>query len=536
MTPQSVPGRPLSYRDAGVDIDAGDRLVEAIKPFAKRTLRPEVLAGIGGFGALIELPKRYREPVLVAGTDGVGTKLKLAFAMNKHDTIGIDLVAMSVNDILVQGAEPLFFLDYFVCETLDVAVASEVIRGIAQGCELAGCALAGGETAEHEGIRSANTISPDRRRRRRKSRAIDGRRIAAGDVLLGLASSGPHSNGFSLIRGILERGHADLAQKIAGVTGERTLGETLLEPTRIYVKPVLALLAECEVKGMAHITGGGLSENTHRMFPDTLAARIDAQSWPRPPIFDWLQREGNVATAEMYRVFNCGIGFVLVVAPEAAAAAIARFPNRARPCTRSGTVCRAPRAHPAPSSSDACLPAKHANSPDRASSRVSMDHRRGNDRIPAFAGRRSLKRPSSFLRPRLQHGRADRRDRRGDCDRDQQPARCSGARDRCRRRSRDVGRRSSRLRRPRRVRALFAAAIDAKRPTWSSSRASCMLSPAFVARYAGRLPTSTLRCCPRIRASKPIAGRWPTGCASTAAPCTSSPPTSIAARSSRKLR
>jgi phosphoribosylformylglycinamidine cyclo-ligase len=326
-SPKSVPGQPLSYRDAGVDIDAGDRLVEAIKPFARRTLRPEVLAGIGGFGALIELPKRFREPVLVAGTDGVGTKLKLAFAMNKHDTIGIDLVAMSVNDILVQGAEPLFFLDYYVCETLDVDVASAVIRGIAQGCEQAGCALAGGETAEHPKafIPGEYDLAGFAVGVVEKSRAIDGRKIAAGDVLLGLASSGPHSNGFSLIRGILERGHADLAQKIAGVTGERTLGETLLEPTHIYVKPVLALLAECEVKGMAHITGGGLSENTHRMFPDTLAARIDPRSWPRPPIFDWLQRQGNVADAEMHRVFNCGIGFVLVVAPDAADAAVAKL-------------------------------------------------------------------------------------------------------------------------------------------------------------------------------------------------------------------
>jgi phosphoribosylformylglycinamidine cyclo-ligase len=338
--PKSVPGPPLSYRGAGVDIDAGDRLVEAIKPFARRTLRPEVLAGIGGFGALIELPKRYREPVLVAGTDGVGTKLKLAFAMNKHDTIGIDLVAMSVNDILVQGAEPLFFLDYYVCETLDVAVASEVVRGIAQGCEQAGCALAGGETAEHPKafVPGEYDLAGFAVGVVEKSSAIDGRSIAAGDVLLGLASSGPHSNGFSLIRGILERGHADLAQKIAGVTGERTLGETLLEPTRIYVKPVLALLGGCNVKGMAHITGGGLSENTHRMFPDTLAARIDARSWPRPPIFDWLQRQGNIDDAEMHRVFNCGIGFVLVVAPDAADAAIGRLAASGETVYTIGTV------------------------------------------------------------------------------------------------------------------------------------------------------------------------------------------------------
>ena len=346
--PKSVPGTPLSYRDAGVDIDAGDRLVEAIKPFARRTLRPEVLAGIGGFGALIELPKRYREPVLVAGTDGVGTKLKLAFALNKHDTIGIDLVAMSVNDILVQGAEPLFFLDYYVCETLDVAIASAVIRGIAQGCEQAGCTLAGGETAEHPKafVPGEYDLAGFAVGVVEKSRAIDGRKIAAGDVLLGLASSGPHSNGFSLIRGILERGHADLAQKIAGVTGERTLGQTLLEPTRIYVKPVLALLAGCDVNGMAHITGGGLSENTHRMFPDTLAARVDARSWPRPPIFDWLQRQGNLDDAEMHRVFNCGIGFVLVVASDAAEDAIARLSASGETVYTIGNV--VPRAAGAP--------------------------------------------------------------------------------------------------------------------------------------------------------------------------------------------
>ena len=324
---KSVPGPSLSYRDAGVDIDAGDRLVEAIKPFAKRTFRPELLAGIGGFGALIELPKRYRQPVLVAGTDGVGTKLKLAFALNRHDSIGIDLVAMSVNDILVQGAEPLFFLDYYVCETLDVAVATEVIRGIAAGCEQAGCALAGGETAEHPRafVAGEYDLAGFAVGVVEKSRVIDGRRIAAGDVLVGLASSGPHSNGYSLIRSILDRTRSDLGQKIGGITGTRTLGETLLEPTRIYVKPVLALLAEHDVRGMAHITGGGLSENTHRMFPDDLAAQIDARSWPRPPIFDWLQTQGAIDDAEMVRVFNCGIGFVLVVAADTAAAVVARL-------------------------------------------------------------------------------------------------------------------------------------------------------------------------------------------------------------------
>ena len=310
-------GPSLTYREAGVDIDAGDALVEAIKPFAKRTLRPEVLAGIGGFGALIELPKRYREPVLVSGTDGVGTKLKLAMALGKHDSIGIDLVAMSVNDILVQGAEPLFFLDYYVCERLDVAVASDVIRGIAAGCEQAGCALIGGETAEHPGafVPGEYDLAGFAVGVVEKSRAVDGRNIVEGDALIGLASSGPHSNGFSLIRGILAASKADLAQGVPG-HGPQTLGAALLEPTRIYVKPILKLLAETEVKGMAHITGGGLAENTHRMFPEGLAARLDASRWPRPAIFDWLQRAGNVSTAEMHRVFNGGIGFIVVVAAE----------------------------------------------------------------------------------------------------------------------------------------------------------------------------------------------------------------------------
>jgi len=325
--PRNAPGPPLSYRGACVDIDAGEALVEAIKPFAKRTLRPEVLAGIGGFGALVELPKRYREPVLVAGTDGVGTKLKLAFALNRHDTIGTDLVAMSVNDILVQGAEPLFFLDYYVCERLDLAVARDVIKGIAAGCEQAGCALIGGETAEHPDafVPGEYDLAGFAVGVVEKGRAIDGRGIVEGDALIGLSSSGPHANGFSLIRKILEKSRADLARPVPGVTGSRTLGDALLEPTRIYAKSVLSLLAEVEVKGMAHITGGGLAENTHRMFPESLAARIDAARWPRPPIFDWLQREGNVATDEMHRVFNCGIGLIIVVAPGDAESALVRL-------------------------------------------------------------------------------------------------------------------------------------------------------------------------------------------------------------------
>ena len=325
MPSRSAPSSPLSYRDSGVDIDAGDALVERIKPYAARTMRPEVLAGIGGFGALVELPKRYREPVLVSGTDGVGTKLKLAFALNRHDTIGIDLVAMSVNDILVQGAEPLFFLDYFVCERLDVDVAADVVKGIAKGCELAGCALIGGETAEHP-----NAFVPGEYDLAgfavgvvEKSKAIDGGRIVAGDVLLGLASSGPHSNGFSLIRKILEVSGAELSTPLPGDVRARTLGAALLEPTRIYVKPVLAAMQRVAVKGMAHITGGGLLENVHRMFPDNVAASIDSAQWPEPAIFGWLRRAGNVADAEMHRVFNCGIGMVVVVAATDAARAIA---------------------------------------------------------------------------------------------------------------------------------------------------------------------------------------------------------------------
>ena len=312
----SAPPSPLSYRDSGVDIDAGDALVERIKPHAARTMRPEVLAGIGGFGALVELPKRYREPVLVSGTDGVGTKLKLAFALNRHDTIGIDLVAMSVNDILVQGAEPLFFLDYFVCERLDVDVAADVVKGIARGCELAGCALIGGETAEHPNafIPGEYDLAGFAVGVVEKSKAIDGTRIVEGDFLLGLASSGPHSNGFSLIRKILDISGAELTQRLTGNAGAPILGQALLEPTRIYVKSVLAAMQRVDIKGMAHITGGGLLENVHRMFPDAVAARIERARWPRPDIFDWLQQAGNVTDAEMHRVFNCGIGMIVVVA------------------------------------------------------------------------------------------------------------------------------------------------------------------------------------------------------------------------------
>jgi phosphoribosylformylglycinamidine cyclo-ligase len=295
----------LSYRDAGVDIEAGDALVEAIKPYARKTLRPEVLAGIGGFGALCEIPKKYRQPVLVAGTDGVGTKLKIAIALDRHDTIGIDLVAMCANDVVVQGAEPLFFLDYYVCERLDVRVATQVVKGIAAGCELAGCALVGGETAEHPKafIAGEYDLAGFCVGVVEKTGIIDGRAIVAGDLLLGLASSGAHANGYSLVRRII---------------GERPLpaerARALMEPTRIYVKPLLELAATLPVKALAHITGGGIVGNLPRVLPAGTRARIASASWPRPELFRWLQQAGNVAEAEMWRVFNCGIGMVVVVA------------------------------------------------------------------------------------------------------------------------------------------------------------------------------------------------------------------------------
>jgi len=305
---------PLTYRDAGVDIDAGDALVERIKPAAKRTMRPEVLAGIGGFGALFELSKKYREPVLVSGTDGVGTKLKLAFQLNRHDTIGQDLVAMSVNDILVQGAEPLFFLDYFACGKLEVGVAAQVIEGIAKGCELAGCALIGGETAEMPDMYPDGEydLAGFAVGAVEKSEIIDGRSIKPGDVVLGLASSGAHSNGYSLVRRIIERARPDLDAMFQG----QTLAEAILAPTRIYVKSMLALMQALPVKGLAHITGGGLVDNIPRILQPGLTAVLDHQGWALPPLFQWLQREGNVADAEMHRVFNCGIGMTIVVAPE----------------------------------------------------------------------------------------------------------------------------------------------------------------------------------------------------------------------------
>jgi phosphoribosylformylglycinamidine cyclo-ligase len=331
----------LSYRDAGVDIDAGDALVDRIKPLAKKTLREGVLGGIGGFGALFEVPKRYKEPVLVSGTDGVGTKLRLAFELNRHDTVGQDLVAMSVNDILVLGAESLFFLDYFACGKLDVDTAASVIGGIAKGCELAGCALIGGETAEMPGMYpdgeydlagfAVGVVE--------KSKAIDGKAIAPGDVVLGLASSGAHSNGYSLVRKIIERSNPDMNAPFDEVDGKaRTLADVVMAPTRIYVKQVLAVLEKLTIKGMAHITGGGLLENVPRVLPENTVAELEKAAWPRPKLFDWMQAEGNVAENEMHRVFNCGIGLVIVVAASDADAAMAELKAQGESVYRIGKI------------------------------------------------------------------------------------------------------------------------------------------------------------------------------------------------------
>ena len=309
---------PLTYRDAGVDIDAGNQVVERIKPLVKRTFRPEVMGGLGGFGALFDLSGKYREPVLVSGTDGVGTKLKLAQQLGRHDTIGIDLVAMCVNDVLVQGAEPLFFLDYFATGKLQVDTTVAVVGGIAKGCELAGCALIGGETAEMPDMYPPGeydlagfTVGAVE-----KSQLLDGAAVRAGDVLIGIASSGPHSNGYSLVRKIYERAGRPADLDVGGVR----LVDALMAPTTIYVKPMLALLKTHAVHAMAHITGGGLTENIIRVIPDGLGLAIDASSWPLPPVFDWLMREGAVPREEMWRTFNCGIGFVLVVPPGAVSA------------------------------------------------------------------------------------------------------------------------------------------------------------------------------------------------------------------------
>ncbi|WP_066269598.1 phosphoribosylformylglycinamidine cyclo-ligase [Hydrogenophaga palleronii] len=312
---------PLSYKDAGVDIVAGDALVERIKPLAKRTMREGVLAGIGGFGALFEVPKRYKEPVLVSGTDGVGTKLKLAFEWNMHDTVGIDLVGMSVNDVLVQGAEPLFFLDYFACGKLDVDTAAAVVGGIAKGCELSGCALIGGETAEMPGMYPAGEydLAGFCVGAVEKSKILNGQNVQAGDVVLGLASHGVHSNGFSLVRKCIERAGTDLPATLDG----QPFREAIMKPTRLYVKNVLAALAAHPIKALAHITGGGLLENIPRVLPEGTAAHLVKGSWPQTELFAWLQKTAGIDDIEMNRTFNNGIGMVLVIDADQAAACAA---------------------------------------------------------------------------------------------------------------------------------------------------------------------------------------------------------------------
>lgn len=310
--------KPLTYAQAGVDIDAGARLVERIKPAVARTRRPEVLAGLGGFGALFALPPgKYHEPVLVSGTDGVGTKLKLAQQWKLHETIGIDLVGMCVNDVLVQGAEALFFLDYFACGKLDVDTASTVINGIAKGCELAGCALVGGETAEMPDMYAPGEydLAGFCVGAVERARLLDGARVAQGDQILGIASSGPHSNGYSLIRRVLERAGAAPDDLLDG----QSLAHWLMAPTAIYVKPLLRLLEQQTVHALAHITGGGLKENIIRVVPDHLGIFVDTQAWPRPGIFNWLKTNGSIDESEMLRTFNCGIGMTVIVPAHAAA-------------------------------------------------------------------------------------------------------------------------------------------------------------------------------------------------------------------------
>jgi phosphoribosylformylglycinamidine cyclo-ligase len=305
--------KPTTYRDAGVDIDAGDELVERIKPAVKRSMRPEVLGGLGGFGALVEVPlHRFRQPVMVSGTDGVGTKLRLAIETGRHDTIGIDLVAMCANDVVVQGAEPVFFLDYYATGKLEVAVAERVIKGIVEGCLLAGCALVGGETAEMPGMYAGGDydLAGFCVGLVEKDRIIDGTQTSAGDAIIGLPSSGPHSNGYSLVRRLLAMSGADAATMLDG----EPLYDRLLAPTRIYVKSVLALLAQVPVHSIAHVTGGGPTGNIPRVLPDGLEAVLSERSWTRPAVFDWLQRTGNIERDEMYRTFNCGLGMTLCVA------------------------------------------------------------------------------------------------------------------------------------------------------------------------------------------------------------------------------
>ena len=312
------PPESITYKDAGVDIEAGDELVERIKPIVKRSMRPEVLAGLGGFGALFEIPvDRYRKPVLVSGTDGVGTKLRLAIETGRHDTIGIDLVAMCANDVVVQGAEPLFFLDYYATAKLRVDVAESVIKGIVEGCVQAGAALIGGETAEMPGMYAEGDydLAGFCVGIVEKDDIIDGSKTRAGDVVIGLPSSGPHSNGYSLIRKLLKHAHATPATKLSD---GKLLYDALMQPTRIYVKPLLALAKQVPVHGLAHITGGGLTENIPRVIPDGLGVVLNAKAWTRPEVFDWLQQAGNIAAAEVYRTFNCGIGMTVMVGPEQA--------------------------------------------------------------------------------------------------------------------------------------------------------------------------------------------------------------------------
>jgi len=326
----------LSYRDAGVDIDAGNQLINRIKPIAAATKREGVVSGLGGFGALFEIPTHYKQPILVSGTDGVGTKLKLAIDLNLHSTIGIDLVAMCANDLIVQGAEALFFLDYFATGKLDLDTASEVIKGIGIGCEQAGCALTGGETAEMPGMYNdgdydlagfcVGVVERDN--------IIDGSKVASGDVILGIASSGPHSNGYSLVRKIIEVSGASLTEEFNG----KPLGETLLTPTRMYVKPLLELCKQIDVHAMAHITGGGLPENIPRVLPKATDARINTSSWQRPAIFDWLQEQGNVEDFEMLRTFNCGIGMVVCVAAADAEKAISVLKEQGEQVVQIGEI------------------------------------------------------------------------------------------------------------------------------------------------------------------------------------------------------
>ena len=343
-SPTNSSSKGLSYRDAGVDIDAGDDLVDRIKPLAKKTMREGVLAGIGGFGALFEVPKRYREPVLVSGTDGVGTKLRLAFEWNRHDTIGQDLVAMSVNDILVQGAEPLFFLDYFACGKLTVDTAATVVAGIAKGCELSGCALIGGETAEMPGMYPPGEydLAGFAVGAVEKSKIITGNSIVPGDVVIAIGSSGAHSNGYSLVRKIIERAGAKPTDDLGG----RPLVDVVMAPTEIYVKPLLKLISEINVKGMAHITGGGLVDNVPRVLPENTQAVLHRDSWQMPELFRWLQMKGGVADAEMVRVFNCGIGMVVIVDPSQVDAAIQSLTAQGLKAWTVGDVVERPKDAP----------------------------------------------------------------------------------------------------------------------------------------------------------------------------------------------